>query len=328
MFSNIRISLLTKPFSPLERFAKDLERRFNYLKYSIKGNKYKSWTCTFPIGGHQDIVTSFLRGAKHYSNVIIRINPSKYDSWTNDDVVYVSSGWKALRDAIMLKHYKINLKIITGPVGLHIDEYNGIIMNNLINACVVPSKWCPTMYEREASNINYIFDNIKVWPVGVDHMFWSPQDEKHDFHADDALVYVKGCGAEALPQTEKVLEALGISYRKIFCGSHTPDIYKTMLEWCGLVIYLGYSETQGLALAQAWSMNRPTFVYEPDVVKVRGLDAAPYLTQETGMKWRCVEELERMLRNPHTFSPREWVLNNQTDAIAFGNFLKIVKDIK
>lgn len=320
------ISLLTRPFSIAERAAKDLERRLNYVKYKIRGDIYKAWTCTFPIGGHQDIVGSFLRGAKAYLDVEVRVNPSR--NGAEGGIVYVPSGWKALRDAVCLKRAGKIERLITGPVGNHLEDYDGLILDDAIDVCVVPCEWYKVQCEREAEEKKVRFDNIKVWPVGVDHMFWSPQDEKHDFHADDVLVYVKGCGAEALPQTEKVLEALGISYRKIFCGSHTPDIYKTMLEWCGLVIYLGYSETQGLALAQAWSMNRPTFVYEPDVVKVRGLDAAPYLTQETGMKWRCVEELERMLRNPHTFSPREWVLNNQTDAIAFGNFLKIVNDIK
>ena len=320
------ISLLTQPFSVVDRTAKNLERRFNYIKYKIRGDIYKAWTCTFPIGGHQDIVGSFLRGAKAYPDVEIRVNPSR--SGAEGGIVYVPSGWKALRDAAGLKRAGKITKLITGPVGNHLEDYDWLILDDAIDVCVVPCEWYKAQCEREAAGKKVQFDNIKVWPVGVDHMLWSPRDEKHDFHVGDALVYVKGRGAEALLQTEKVLEALGISYKKIFCGSHTPDIYKAMLEWCGFVIYLGYSETQGLALAQAWSMNRPTFVCEPDAVKAQGLDAAPYLTPETGVKWRCAEELEQMLRNPHAFSPREWVLNNQTDAIAFGNFLKIVDGIK
>lgn len=320
------ISLLTQPFSVVDRAAKNLERRFNYIKYKIRGDIYKAWTCTFPIGGHQDIVGSFLRGAKAYSNVEIRVNPSR--NGAEGGAVYVPSGWKALRDAVGLKRAGKITKLITGPVGNHLEDYDGLILDDAIDVCVVPCEWYKAQCEREAAEKKVRLDNIKVCPVGVDHIKWSSQDEKRDFHVDGALVYVKGRGAEALPQTEKVLADLGISYKKIFCGSHTPDINKAMLEWCGFVIYLGYSETQGLALAQAWSMNRPTFVYEPDAVKAQGLDAAPYLTPETGMKWRCAEELEQMLRNPHVFSPREWVLHNQTDAIAFGNFLKIVDGIK
>ena len=314
------------PFSPVERIAKDLERRFNYLKYQIQGNSYKAWTCTFPIGGHQDVVGSFLRGAAAYPNIEIKVNPSKRS--VTDSVVYVSSGWRALRDAINLKHKgKIN-KLISGAVSDHIDDYDGIILDNAIDACIVPCEWFKAKYECEAAEKKVHLNNVKVWPVGVDHVRWTPIDLKYKLFAQKALVYVKGRGIDILERTESLLTNNRIIYKKIYCGSHTQDVYKELLEWCDFMVYLGYSETQGLALAQAWSMNRPTFVYEPDFVTMQGLNAAPYLTQFTGCKWRDISELDVLLNNMRSFSPRKWVLEHQTDAIAFKNFLKIVDEIR
>lgn len=320
------ISLLTKPFSVFARAAKDFERRFDYVKYKIKGDAYKAWTCTFPIGGHQDIIDSFLRGSAAYPDVEIRVNPSRKQA--ENSIVYVPSGWKALRDAIALKRAGKITKLITGPVGDCIDDYESIILDESIDVCVVPCQWYKEKCEREAASKNLRFDNICVWPVGVDHERWTPLNTKLDAKAGKALIYVKGRGAAALKSTEDTVKKSGIEYQEIFCGSHVPGDYKAKLEWCDFVVYLGYSETQGLALAQAWSMNRPTLVYEPDTVTELGLEAAPYLTSETGKRWKNIEELELLLLNMPVFSPRKWVLEHQTNATAFGNFLRIVDDIR
>lgn len=322
---NVTISLLTKPFSVFARAAKDLERRFNYMKYKMRGDVYKAWTCTFPIGGHQDVIDSFLRGSAAYQDVEIRVNPSR--KLAEGSVVYVPSGWKALRDAIALKRAGKIAKLITGPVGDHIDDYNSIILDESIDVCVVPCQWYKEKCEQEAVSKNLRFDNIRVWPVGVDHERWTPLNAKLDVQAGKALIYIKGRGASVLALVEDAVRSSGIEYQKIFCGSHVPDDYKAKLEWCDFVIYLGYSETQGLALAQAWAMNRPTLVYEPDTITSLGLEAAPYLTSDTGKRWKNVEELKLLLHDMPAFSPRRWVLEHQTNAIAFGNFLRIVEDI-
>ncbi|MDO4559960.1 MAG: hypothetical protein Q4C86_03320 [bacterium] len=320
------ISLLAKPFSFTERLAKDLERRFNYIKYTIMGNAYKAWTCTFPAGGHQDIVDSFIKGAKFYQEVEVRINPSRQEA--EGSVIYIPSGWKALRDAIWLKKSGKIDKIITGPVGANIDDYDGIILSGAIDACVVPCEWYKKKCEKEAAEKNLRFDNIQVWPVGVDHNVWNPSRGINSENMRRALVYVKGKGVRMLEATQEVLRGEHKECRIIMCGGHTPREYKELLEWCDFVVYLGHSETQGLALAQAWAMDRQTLVYEPELFFYDGLDAAPYLTEFTGRKWHDPDSLRERLQSLAVLSPREWILKNQTNEIAFGNFLKIIEKLR
>lgn len=320
------ISLLTRPFSPVARAAKDLERRFNYVKYKLQGNEYRAWTCTFPIGGHQDIIESFLLGSRAYPEVEIRINPSRKEA--EGTVLYVSAHWRALRDAIKFKRAGKASILVTGPVGESVEDFDRIILDKAIDVEVVPCSWYMKRSQREAAAIGVDFSNVKVWPVGVDHEKWTPQDEKPKVRPRKALVYVKGRGAAVLEPTEEALTASGVEYRKIYCGSHVQQEYKEMLEWCDFMVYLGHSETQGLALAQAWSMNRQTLVYEPESLTAQGLEAAPYLSDMTGRRWRDTDDLKKILNDMPPTSPRQWVLSNMTNAIAFGNFLDIVNGIK
>ena len=320
------ISLLTKPFSLVSRAVKDLERRFNYAKYKLQGNEYKAWTCTFTIGGHQDIIESFLLGSKSYPEVEIRANPSRKDA--AGTVLYVAANWRTLRDAIELKRAGKADKLVTGPVGESVTDFDNIILDKAIDAVVVPCRWYAEQRRHEATTLGVKLDNIKVWPVGVDHEKWTPRDEKSGVRPRKALVYLKGKGVAMREQAEDALRKAGMEYKEIYCGSHVQQEYKEMLEWCDFMVYLAHSETQGLALAQAWSMNRQTLVYEPDSLTALGLEAAPYLTDMTGRRWRDTSELSEILADMPVTSPRQWVLSNMTNEIAFGNFLDIVKGIK
>ena len=85
-----------------------------------------------------------------------------------------------------------------------------------------------------------------------------------------------------------------------------------MLEWSDFVICLGGSETQGLALAQAWSMNRQTLVYESDFIRKNKRNAAPYITEHTGKKWSDISELDECLASLRKLTPRDWIIENQT----------------
>ena len=101
-------------------------------------------------------------------------------------------------------------------------------------------------------------------------------------------------------------------------------------------MFLSTFETQGLALAEAWSMDVPTVVWDPrGTAEWRGRSfqsgsSAPYLTPATGRLWRTLNELEPVLRGvlaePSAFQPREWVLAHMTDAICSAALYDIIRD--
>ena len=323
----MRISFFTKPLALFERFAKDCERRFNYLKYTLRGNAYKAWTCSHTLGGHQDLVDSFIKGAQYFPDVELFVNPRYEDA--RGSIAYVPCSWRVLRDVIAMKRRGMVEKLIAGPMICHEgpSEHEWIIADDAIDCYLLASRWVADAYLSECRVAGRLLKNLNVWAAGVDEKIWSPLDMKEGGAAHSALLYVKGEGAEMSIQAAQIMKELGIETKMLRYGSYVPEDYKRLLEWCNFVVVMGGSETQGLSLTQAWSMNRPTLVYESESVIARGRDAAPYITPQTGMKWHNVEELREGLAALRNCTPRRWVLENQTNEAAFRQFLSIVKTL-
>ena len=101
------------------------------------------------------------------------------------------------------------------------------------------------------------------------------------------------------------------------------------------MIYLSESESQGLALQEAWIRNVPTLVWDGGYwqcgkYKWQGSSSAPYLTKDCGMFFKGKEDFinkfETFLKNLPNFQPREYSLENFTDETATKNYLKIIND--
>ena len=331
----MKLSLLMKPFSTVERFTKDVERRLNFIKYTLTGNKYKAWTCSFSEGGHQDVVDSIIKGSEYYPEIELQINPSRSEAVGT--VVYVPSGWRALRCAIELKRKGLIPLLIAGPTVCDLPHmHNCIIADPAVDCCIVASEWVKKIFLLETAE-KYPDMNIKIWAAGVDQEYWKPTVPFAGNSANNALIYVKNSGAEMLTPVLSLLMELNCKSEVIYNGAHTPEDYKRALAAATFVIVLGESETQGLAISQAWSMDRPTFVFASPVISKYHRNylgncqihasCAPYINRETGLLWRDVTELKNILSNVPSFSPRRWVLTNQTNEIAFSEFMDIVKNL-
>ena len=122
-------------------------------------------------------------------------------------------------------------------------------------------------------------------------------------------------------------------------GEHAmfkPADYRRLLDQSAIGVFLSTFETQGLALAEAWSMDVPTVVWDPQgrrsgaAAVFDSRSSAPYLTPETGRLWRTIDELEPALRGAladrSAFRPRAWVLANMTDAICSAALLDIIRE--
>jgi len=335
----MKITLLTKPFSSVDRLMKETERLFNYYKYKLSGNRYRAWTCTFKEGGHQDVTTAIIKGASYFREVELFVNPSRREALGS--VVYVPSGWRALRDAIDLKRAGLIPYLIAGPTVCDLPHMHGYILaDQAIDCCLVASEWVKELFIAETRDISNM--NICIWAAGIDTDYWRPlEDKPHNFRSfTHVLIYIKKSGVKMLAAVSDLMSSAGIKYRLLYNEAHTPEDYKTELEMADCVVVLGESETQGLAIAQAWAMDIPTFVYDSDVIseyhrnfisktKVKA-SCAPYLCCETGRFWRNIDDLKECLTCAGIYYPRRWVLANQTYKIAFAKFLEIggIKNIK
>jgi hypothetical protein len=131
------------------------------------------------------------------------------------------------------------------------------------------------------------------------------------------------------------LEPLRVRSR---AGEHrifTQAEYRDVLDRSVIAVFLSTFETQGIALAEAWSMNVPTVVWDPQGDaewlgrRLRSASSAPYLTPATGVAFGDIgvlkPALDRALRSLDSFQPRGWVLENMTDAVCSKRLYELIK---
>lgn len=270
------------------------------------------------------------------------LNPSNLDAWA--PVTVVLSNYDALRMVVQNREVAKVKAIIAGPnIDLLYDQSRiDFASSPVINGFLVPSDWTRVVWETLAPATE---SRLRVWYTGVDPQHWAPAAQEKPQKkiliymklvsglSQDALIKMHSLHALALDLTRKYgFEPLAIAY-----GSFGQDYYKMLLEQSCCAIFLSHSESQGIALAEAWAMNVPTLVWNPkthESSKYAGFEvsSAPYLTTTTGNDWQTAEELEALLSGLRnrllTYSPRRWVLDNMTDAIAAQKLLDIITEVQ
>lgn len=93
------------------------------------------------------------------------------------------------------------------------------------------------------------------------------------------------------------------------------------------------SESQGIALVEAWAKNVPTFVLDNKIYKYKNYSwidekiAAPYLTAACGAFFKDVNGLSELLDSlsmSNNYEPRNYYLSNFTDRICAEKFIQII----
>jgi hypothetical protein len=114
-------------------------------------------------------------------------------------------------------------------------------------------------------------------------------------------------------------------------GQFKQAEYFSLLAQCRFEIYLSESESQGLAMFEAWARNIPTLVWERGFWQTekyywQGMTASPYLSDKAGMRFADFAEFQRIFREFVTrpFSPRDYVSENFTNAICAKKYLEIL----
>lgn len=296
---------------------------------------------TAPLGhngwGHRQVTESLLHGLTQLGVPFV-YNPASIDQVT--DTVVVLADPHVLQQAIALKKMGRIKHLLAGPnIMVRADEYGGILAYPEVDVCIVPSPWVATAYEEEMPSLK---GRIKCWYAGVDTVRWHPvSDNKSAIASKNVLVYWKTEHESFVAEVEAVVRACGFNPIRLRYGhyapeqyNYTPDQYKMILNDVACAIFISRSESQGLALAEAWSMNVPTLVWDPGELHAHGriystVSACPYLTQSTGCTWQQITELKNILENlpQYMFAPRQWVLDCMTDRASAHMLCTIVDEL-
>lgn len=288
-------------------------------------------SCAFSgeISGPVAVAKSLERGFKSLG-INFNINSSESEV---GDVVLVLDDRNWYHRAI---EWKKNRKIkffLAGPnIGIHQSDLQSLLTCKELDAYLVPSQWPKDNWLAYNQNLE---SKIYVWPAGVDTNFWKPSNCNQE---KSVLVYYKNGSPEFCLSVENILKKHNYKPLRIRYGAYTHGQLKLALEKSLFAIFLTQSESQGIALAQAWSMNVPTLVWNPQgeveylEIKYKNISSSPYLNCKTGKMWKSLKELENLIVHRENilleFSPREWVLENMSDEKSCELLINILNELE
>jgi hypothetical protein len=321
------LTVLTTPVpGARERLIRDLRRRVRRL---VKPGVPLPVGSPYP--GHYALVRSVVEGLRAIG-ADFNFNPPRLSGVAR--VVYAPAN-EALCQAIAMRRAGRIDYLVAGPVNaMFADESDGILLSREIDRLIVAHEWQAELV-RDAPEA---YAKCRACPCGVDVRWWTPSARAD---TNIALVYWKSGDEAFCREVEGIIRACGLEPRRMRAlhGEHhmfSPADYRAQLDRAAVGVFLSSFETQGLALAEAWSMDVPTLVWDPRApAQWRGRtfasrSSAPYLTPATGRLWRTIDELEPVLRRAladlATFRPREWLIANMTDAICSARLLDIIRE--
>ena len=296
-----------------------LKRFYFYLKKYIK-------SYIFHYGGPESVLDSLIRGFEQLK-VNYHLNPKAKDI---SDIVCVISGVDALKWAIETKKHGKIKKIIAGPnIVITPEDAGGILLDEVIDLVIVPSQWVKDFYASFKPGFG---KKIRVWAAGVEN----PKDFKEELR-QGCLVYKKNVDEELFDFIINYLKSQNINYQVIKYGRYKKEKYFEILNKVKFMIYLSESESQGLALQEAWIRNVSTLVWDRGYWQYKNYQwkdekiSAPYLTDECGMFFKGFNDFKEkfniFISNLSNFKPREYSLRNFTDKVSVSNYLKIINEL-
>lgn len=300
-------------------------------------------------GGHQGVTRSLIEGLEK-----IGFNDFNYGPADENEIaehVHVLAGVNTLQYAIGLKK-KGKIKTLTAGPNIVVFSYesDAIITNSAIDKYLVPSDWNARLFIEMTPCLK---DRIFSWPAGVDTEHFKTDNGiardntvivYHKFESDQ-FRYRVCCELRKHGFNPVVFKYGGYPaafYERNGASQETEryDIenFKTALQRACFAVVISDEESQGIALAEMWSMDVPTICFDPHyymwewegrlIERDGDISSCPYLSEATGMRFSNFEELGRLLDklsvDRNRFSPRDWVMDNMSDEVCAKNFLDIV----
>ena len=190
-----------------------------------------------------------------------------------------------------------------------------------VDCCLVASEWFKEYYKTKLEPEFY--NKVIPWASGVKLV-----KNKNSGPTMSCICYYKKLPVNS--SLNELLDKFGIKYYNLEYAKHNFIDWTELLKQVDFVIFCqDYVETQGLAIAEAWAYNKPTFIKLN--TNEYGGKTSPYLTDKQGLFYNDIEELQKILlsykENPKDFlskfSPAEYIEKNMSDAVSVKNLIEI-----
>jgi hypothetical protein len=274
-----------------------------------------------PFGGPPAVSDSLLRGFD-----ILQVPYSYNVDDPRAEIICVLSDPAALRYAIKRKEHSSAKVIIAGPNIVHNpDTDNKLIQHPLIDRIILPSLWTRDWWISFSRDLK---DRIQLWPAGVSSTIQASS------HTGAPLVFIKNEEVALVEHIRNVFKKNGVPIKVLRYGTFTRSEYLQALREAKCMVYLSHTESQGIALAEAWMADVPTFVWNPGFFKIGGFSwkdermSAPYLTPQCGTFFKDAMEFDRgigtYLAASTPFSPRTYAMEYLSDEVSARRYLEII----
>lgn len=275
--------------------------------------------------GPRVVTESLLRGLREL-NYPFLLNPS-LSAIDSGDTVLTNESLAALRWGIRAKRAGKIKKLIAGPnLVVAPTDAGGILMDDQIDLVLVPSEWVKNFYATFKPGWE---PKIKVWAAGL--VAAVSLGAKRDL----CLIYKKTVDKNLFEQVVNFLSSRGVKYKVIKYGRYRRPRYFKFLTRSRCMIYLNETESQGMALGEAWMHDVPTLVWNRGYWNYGGhfwqdeKVGAPYLTDVCGMFFKDTEGFKVKWTDFFSalkrFRPREYMLQNFTDKLSAEKCLDLIK---
>jgi len=276
--------------------------------------------------GHHGVNHNLIKGL-HSLNVQIKFNARFEDS---PQCVGVLAGSQVLRTVLSFTNHK---KIVAGP-NFYPDEPS--LLQPRVKKYLVPSQWVLNTIQNPM-----LAQKTNVWPVGIDSDYWNPNEFERGKTSSfrTGLIYMKSKSSNSKLLKNSINRIPGVDWRLVTYGTYRPSDLRRLLAEVDFCIYIGDSESQGIAQFACWSMNVPTFVFSSnECIKIKmntetiNLNAsqyspAPYLSTSTGSQWTELVDLIDLINLDleQSFSPRMWVIENASPIASAKEYIRILR---
>lgn len=311
-----KLTVVTDPIPyGIKLFTENAKLVARYVRDRIKpppGNYNRS-----KYRGHPAVTRSLIEGLIS-NNASFNYNPKTSGEF--GEVVVVLSVVETLRQMILFKRKGMIKTLFAGPnIVIFSSDYDSILASPEIDYVITPCDWVIDMYVEDFPTLE---GRCFAWPAGVDTEYWKPDPV---LERKQILIFEKqdkGPVGPVQPYAD-YLERQGYKVVIMQYGTFNHLLYLQHLQQSCLMLGFATGESQGIAWAEAWSVDVPTLLWKNTNNVHRGRtyrsSTAPYLCDRNGLFFDDLDDFKSKFAywqsNRDAFSPRAWTLENMSDKV-------------